>query len=166
MEPIPTPCHRHNLRTALTRDGWERISRQVRETAGGRCEICGSTNQVQCDEQWSYDDHHRTQHLVGLRCVCITCHNVIHIGRTNKIARQFPDRYPTLMDDVRAHFMRVNDVDRDVYRQHLIEVVQAHGWRSGFNDWRVAYGDYAKIVSAVEAQRAERALKKTARESS
>jgi uncharacterized NTF2-like protein DUF6841 len=55
----------------------------------------------------------------------------MHLGRTNKIAHELADRYPTLMEDMATHFMRVNGVSRDVYRQHMIETAQTHAWRSG-----------------------------------
>jgi hypothetical protein len=57
-------------------------------------------------------DSRHVQGLVALRAVCQTCHNVMNFGRTSIIARQMADRYPTLMGDVTAHFMKVNGVDR------------------------------------------------------
>jgi hypothetical protein len=155
IEPVPTPCWNRNLRTALTRDQWDRISRDVRQKAG-RCEICGGPDQLQTDEEWTYDDVNHIQRLAGLRCICQTCHLVKHIGRAGGVARTQADRYPTLMEDLAAHFMRVNGVDRDTFKQHRIEALLTHAQRSGFTCWNIDYGDYAELVAATAAMRAKR----------
>lgn len=156
IEPVPSPCWNRNLRSALTKDQWARISREVRENAG-QCEICGAEKLLQTDEEWTYDDVDRIQRLAGLRCICQNCHLVKHIGRAGRVARTQADRYPTLMEDLAAHFMRVNGVDLDTYRQHRIDAVRTHERRSGFTEWTVDYGDYTEMVREVAAMRTKRA---------
>ncbi len=156
IEVVPKPCWDHNLRNALTKDRWLTLSRGVRGAAG-QCEICGSTDRLQCDEQWTYDELNHVQHLIGLRCVCQACHSVIHFGRTSKLARQQADRYPTLVEDTIAHFMRVNGVDRNVFKQHWIAASEAHSRRSAISTWTSDNGAYGESVKVVEADRAARA---------
>jgi hypothetical protein len=55
IELIPEPCWGMNLRSVLPDSRWTKISRQVREAASGKCQICDGTTSVQCDEQWTYD---------------------------------------------------------------------------------------------------------------
>ena len=157
IELIPTPCWGRNLRMTVPKGQWTKISQRVRAEAG-RCQICGGTNLLQCDERWEYDDKQRIQHLAGLRCVCQTCHNLMNIGRTAIIADEMADRYPTLMEDVIAHFMRVNGVTREVYDRHWHEAVRQHSARSAFADWTVDYGEYAGLVHDVAQMRARRYL--------
>ena len=161
IELIPTPCWGRNLRSVLPDSRWMKISRDVREAAGGKCEICGGTNRIQCDEQWTYDDALYVQRLAALRCVCQTCHNVMNLGRTSIIARQMADRYPTLMEDVTAHFMKVNGVNRSVFDQHKTAAFMQWSERSAHKDWAVDYGNYARLVAEVEAMRAQRQAKGT-----
>jgi hypothetical protein len=161
IELIPTPCWGRNLRSVLPDSRWTKISRDVREAAGGKCEICGGTNRIQCDEHWTYDDRRHVQGLVALRAVCQTCHNVMNLGRTSIIARQMADRYPTLMADVTAHFMKVNGVDRSFFDQHKTAAFTQWSERSAHKDWAVDYGDYAPLVAEVEAMRAQRRGKST-----
>lgn len=128
--------------------------------AAGYCEICSSTDRLQCDEQWIYDELNHIQHLVGLRCVCQACHSIIHFGRTTKLARQEANRYPTLVEDTIAHFMRVNGADRDAFKRHWIAAAEAHSRRSAISTWSSDYGVYTESITLVGAQRAERAHKK------
>jgi 5-methylcytosine-specific restriction endonuclease McrA len=92
IELIPEPCWGRNLRSVLPDRRWTKISREVREAAGGKCQICGGTSHDQCDEQWTYDDKRRIQRLTALRAVCQMCHNLMNLGRTSIIARQMDDR--------------------------------------------------------------------------
>jgi len=120
MELIPELCWYRNLRNTLPTGRWAKLSKAVREKAGC-CEICGSTQYLQCDEQWSYDDERFVQRLERLRCVCPTCHAVMTFGLTSIIARQQPERYPTLIENVISHFMRVNGVDRNTFVRYKSE---------------------------------------------
>jgi hypothetical protein len=43
IELIPEPCWGMNLRNVLPDRRWTMISRQVREAASGKCQICGGT---------------------------------------------------------------------------------------------------------------------------
>jgi hypothetical protein len=158
IQLIPKPTWGRNLRKALTARGWERISHPVRARAGG-CEICGGSNRLQCDEQWAYDDERHVQRLIGLRCVCQTCHNVMNWGRSSIVAVQEAERYPTLLEDLKAHFMRVNGVDASFFDRYLKAASVEHSLRSR-HEWVVEYGDYSAIVGQVEAMRADRRTKK------
>jgi hypothetical protein len=155
MELIPTPCHHRNLRNVLTKDQWLTLSREVR-AAAGQCEVCGSTDRLQCDEEWTYDEMNHIQHLAGLRSVCQACHSVIHFGRTSKLAKEQADRYPALIQDSIAHFMRVNGVNSQVFTQHWSAAIEGHSWRSSLSGWTTDYGEYAEMVKAVEAMRAQK----------
>lgn len=147
IELIPRQTWGRNLRTALGKSAWSRLSKQVREAAGNRCEACGSTVRLQCDEQWAYDDAAHVQRLTRLRCLCQMCHHVVNFNRTRMVAREQADRYPNLVEDVIAHFMRVNGIDRQTFDRHHAEASARWATRSAAGDWTLDYGDYAATVS-------------------
>jgi hypothetical protein len=65
------------------------------------------------------------------------------------------------MEDLPAHFMKVNGVDRSVFDQHKTAAFIEWSMRSTYADWTVDYGEYAPVVAGVEAMRAERRGKST-----
>ena len=148
IELIPRSSWGRNLRITLGKGRWKRLSQEVRDAAGGRCEICGSMTRVQCDEQWSFDDVRHVQRLVRLRCVCQMCHHVVNFERTKAVARAQPDRYPTLVADVISHFMLVNGVDRAVFDKHRDEAIATWSSRSAGSDWTIDFGDYTRLTQS------------------
>lgn len=103
VELVPKTSWYADLRELLDEATWERISLEVAERAGDRCEICGGRGPrhrpVECHELWSYDDRLRVQALVRLVALCPACHTVEHMGFANLHGGG---------TQARAHLARVN----------------------------------------------------------
>lgn len=83
VELIPRRQSNLNLRFALLREDWRRLSRHVVSGAQGACQACGATaTKLECHESWKFDDRHRTQTLVALTALCRLCHLAKHIGQS------------------------------------------------------------------------------------
>jgi hypothetical protein len=103
VELVPKTSWYADLRELVDEETWERISSQVAERAGDRCEICGGQGPrhrpVECHELWRYDDRLRLQALVGIVALCPACHTVQHLGFANLHGGG---------TQARAHLARVN----------------------------------------------------------
>lgn len=85
IEMIPATMFGMNLRAILPKSAWDSLRKDCYAAAGHRCEVCNQTGfrgRVECHERWEFDDKHHVQRLVGLICLCPTCHRAKHIGRT------------------------------------------------------------------------------------
>lgn len=85
VELVPSTCWLSNVRSYLTKHYWEKLSREVAEDGGERCEVCrgrGRQHAVECHEVWLYDDERQVQKLLRLQALCPTCHGIKHLGRT------------------------------------------------------------------------------------
>jgi hypothetical protein len=87
VELVPKTSWYADLRELLDEATWKRISLEVAERAGDRCEICGGRGPrhrpVECHELWRYDDRLRVQALVRVVALCPACHTVEHMGFAN-----------------------------------------------------------------------------------
>jgi hypothetical protein len=103
VELVPKTSWYGDLRELLDEETWERISSEVAERAGARCEICGGRGPrhrpVECHELWRYDDQIRVQALVRIVALCPNCHTVQHMGFANLHGGG---------TQARAHLARVN----------------------------------------------------------
>jgi len=89
IELVPQTTWCVNLRSLLRKKDWDFLRRRQYQLAGHVCEICGDTSRnqgcsydLECHEQWHYDDETHRQVLVGLVGLCKHCHEVIHFGQT------------------------------------------------------------------------------------
>lgn len=85
---IPSSAWGSSLAGMLTRSSWDGIRQSVFERWGGLCQICGQRRGgqgLECHEIWDFEHGsavsgmHR-QRLVGLACLCKSCHGAMHIG--------------------------------------------------------------------------------------
>jgi hypothetical protein len=87
VELVPKSSWYGDLRELLDEETWERISSEVAERAGGRCEICAGRGPrhrpIECHELWRYDDRVRVQALERVVALCPDCHTVQHMGFAN-----------------------------------------------------------------------------------
>lgn len=83
IELVPAGTWGDNVRSAVTKEQWDRIRRAVYKRAGYKCEICGGKGKewpVECHEVWHYDGEQHIQKLVGLIALCPMCHKCKHMG--------------------------------------------------------------------------------------
>jgi hypothetical protein len=135
IELVPASCWYSNLRQVLPREAWDRIRRQVYAACGYRCAICGARGKLHCHEVWSYDDAQRIQRLEGFQALCENCHHIKHIGHAGILASQGKLDFDHLV----AHFLRVNQCDRETFARHRDAAFAAWEERSR-HEWTTSFG--------------------------
>lgn len=89
---IPASSFGANLCNLLTRPSWDKLRQRTFAETGGRCEICGSTDRLECHEYWHYFEPLPpylergacgVQKLVRLMPLCAACHETYHLGLAN-----------------------------------------------------------------------------------
>jgi acetamidase/formamidase len=98
LELMPSTAWLHSLHTYLTTKAWSTLRKKVLEEYNYQCAICGANGgQLNCNEQWEYNDETNTQRLVGLVMLCQMCHLTAHMMERGSITH----------DVLAEHFMRV-----------------------------------------------------------
>jgi hypothetical protein len=80
VEGLPRSSWFKNLRSMMPLRQWKALGVYVRDRAGNRCEICGSSNRLEAHERWKFDERTKTQRLVRIMCLCKECHLGVHLG--------------------------------------------------------------------------------------
>ena len=128
FELVPESCWCSNLRSQLSQGAWDILRRRAYARAGGKCMICGApASRLEAHEQWAYDDNTHIQSLKNIIAVCRSCHEVIHIGRTQLVGRE---------EQAIAHFIKVNNCTYADYRKALGEANAVHRERSR-HEWQL-----------------------------
>ena len=138
FELVPDGCWYSNLRSILSPAQWDVVRREAYARAGGRCMICGApSHRLEAHERWEYDEERFVQKLADVVAVCKSCHEVIHIGRTQLMG-----------GEVRAseHFMKVNGCTYAEYRKALGEANEAHRRRNLVPEWKLDLGYLKKFI--------------------
>lgn len=129
FELVPDSCWYSNLRSILSPAQWDIVRREAYSRAGGRCMICGApAKRLEAHEQWSYDEENHIQKLENVVAVCKSCHEVIHIGRTQLTGGE---------ERAVEHFMKVNGCTYAEYRKALGEANVAHRRRNLVSEWKL-----------------------------
>ena len=129
FELVPDSCWYSNLRSILSPAQWDVVRREAYARAGGRCMICGApAKRLEAHEQWSYDEQNHIQKLENVVAVCKSCHEVIHIGRTQLTGGE---------ERASEHFMKVNGCTYAEYRKALGEANSAHRRRNLVPEWKL-----------------------------
>ena len=142
IEPTPRNNYGDNLAHLLYKDIWDKLRREVYSRAGHRCEICGQPlRTLHCHENWGYNEKKRTQFLVSLMALCPECHNTIHLFRTQHEIRagKIPSSY---LDELKEHFIRVNDVDLKEWLRHTNSKSYVMRLRQN-HDYSIDYREYS-----------------------
>lgn len=94
--------------------------------------ICGATTRrLEAHERWEYDEKNCVQKLADVVAVCHSCHEVIHIGRTQLLGGE---------ERACAHFMKVNGCTYAEYRKSLGEANEAHRRHNKIPEWKLDLG--------------------------
>lgn len=129
FELVPDSCWYSNLRSILSPAQWDVVRREAYSRAGGRCMICGApTKRLEAHERWEYDEENRVQRLADVVAVCKSCHEVIHIGRTQLTGGE---------ERACAHFMKVNGCSYAEYRKALGKANEDHRRRNLVPEWKL-----------------------------
>ena len=129
FELVPDSCWYSNLRSILSPAQWDVVRREAYARAGGRCMICGApTRRLEAHERWEYDERNAVQKLADVVAICKSCHEVIHIGRTQLMGGE---------ERASQHFMKVNGCTYAEYRKALGEANEAHRRRNLVPEWKL-----------------------------
>src|SRR5690606_23658509 len=79
VDLIPETSWCASLANLLTAKAWG-LLRDATLSAAGGCEDCGSADNLECHEVWSYDEAKGVQKLEALKAVCSACHETYHLG--------------------------------------------------------------------------------------
>lgn len=132
FELVPDSCWYSNLRSILSQRQWDAVRRDAYARASGKCMICGAAvARLEAHERWEYDEINAVQRLADVVAVCRSCHEVIHIGRTQLMGRE---------REAEEHFMRVNGCNYAEYRAALGEANAAHRRRNLVPEWKLDLG--------------------------
>lgn len=125
-ELVPASTWGWNLRSVLSKKGWDDLRKSVYEKAGFLCEICGGKGRkhpVECHERWEYNDARHIQKLVGLEALCPSCHEVRHIGRALSVGRGHL---------AIQHMSKVNQWTPEQVEAHIQQAMRQWNMRSRF----------------------------------
>jgi len=101
---VPPSSWGYTLANTLEKSKWDKIRREVYNEAGYKCELCGNyKEELHCHEHWIWNDKKGTQTLDRLICVCKTCHDCIHIRRSQTIYK------PKYIKHLINHILKVNN---------------------------------------------------------
>lgn len=129
FELVPDSCWYSNLRSILSPAQWDFIRKDAYVRAQGRCMICGApARRLEAHERWEYDEQTCVQRLADVIAVCHSCHEVIHIGRTQLTGGE---------ERACAHFMKVNGCTYSEYRKALGEANENHRRRNKIDGWKL-----------------------------
>lgn len=129
FELVPDSCWYSNLRSILSPAQWDVVRKEAYSRAGGKCMICGAPClRLEAHERWEYDDKNKIQKLADVVAICKSCHEVIHIGRTQLTGGE---------ERACAHFMKVNNCSYAEYRKALGEANTLHRERNKVNEWKL-----------------------------
>lgn len=141
IELVPKPLWGKNLRKNIKTTDWKKIRNECYRKANSKCDICGSKRKLNCHEKWEYDDKKHVQKLMGFKALCPSCHLVNHYGRAIQISSEgYID-----IENIIKHFMRINNVDRSTFEQHLKKAVSLFDSRST-HEWEVDYSDWLHLI--------------------
>lgn len=142
IELVPSTCWYSNLRKEVTQTEWDKIRKEAYAKAGYHCEICGAEGKLNCHEIWGYNDKTSMQKLKGFQALCDNCHNIKHMGFVNVQINK--GKWPeSRREELAQHFMKVNQVPREEFDEHVTKAFEEWGQRSQ-KEWKTDLGDFNK----------------------
>ena len=141
VDAVPRGSWGISLRNKMPRSAWDKLRKQVHERNGSKCQICGSSEKLNCHEQWEFNDKTGVQKLVGLGTVCNMCHHATHFGRSTQLAAAGHLDIETVV----MHFLKVNRCDAETFAKHL-EKARAVWEERSQRMWRIDFGEFANLL--------------------
>jgi 5-methylcytosine-specific restriction endonuclease McrA len=128
FEFIPLTSWGVSLAQKLPTKEWDEIRRECYKEANHSCEICKDTGvTLHAHEVWHFDDRKHIQHLDDLVCVCETCHNVIHFGRSQNVYKK------PYINKLIAHWARINKKPKEQFLHYYIKAKNLAEKRSEYH---------------------------------
>lgn len=142
IELVPKTAWYSNMRKVLSQAEWDKIRKKTYKDYDYKCGICGKGNvQLECHEIWYYDDENNIQTLKGFIALCHKCHMVKHIGLAGILSR----KGELDMDELKNHFLRVNNVTIEEFKEHYRQSIQIFTNRSN-KEWTTEFGLWDEFV--------------------
>ncbi len=107
VEMVPTPLWNLTWQKSQTGGEWAKLRADTLQAAGHRCEACMGRGDLECHEQWTYDDRTCRQSLADLVALCPACHAAKTPGRAEWLVRTGQVRRD-LVTEVRARIAALN----------------------------------------------------------
>ncbi len=126
FEMVPEECWYSNLRSVLTPKDWDIVRKDAYARAGGRCCVCGRVARLEAHEKWSYNEEKALQKLEDVVALCHSCHEVVHISRTQLMGRGA---------EAMEHFMKVNRCCQMEFHEALGEANAEYIKRNRIEGW-------------------------------
>lgn len=132
---IPNTSWGASLYNMLTKSAWDKIRQRAFAATAGRCEICGSSSELECHEVWEYHEPIKSlnipvgctvfgvQKLVRLMPVCEDCHLTHHLGFANVSGR---------LDDALSRIKAFNRFSDGEMKEYYKFVASRHAKRSEY----------------------------------
>jgi len=134
IELVPQTTGGVNLRLVLRPKDWNFLRKRQYKLANGVCEICGDRGKnqgrkhdLECHEQWHYNDETHVQTLIGLIALCPHCHEVQHFGLAELRGRG---------NQAFKHFIEVNEFT-SAEGNNLIKIAQQKWLERSGHSWAV-----------------------------
>lgn len=100
--------------------GWNRISKDYKNSINNKCEICGVTHQLNSHHIISYwlfnDSDKRVHSFDNLLCVCDSCHGKIHQQNTQIVPHISVTKYTKLLELLESLKSQVPDALMETYK--------------------------------------------------
>jgi len=141
IELVPSTAWYSNLRTKISRQEWDRIRFKVYNDYNNCCAICGAKSQLNCHEIWKYNDDNHIQTLKGFIALCEDCHMIKHIG----FAEIQESKGLLDMHKLIDHFLKVNEVDINIFEKHKSEAFKVWAERSRY-EWKTEFGGWKGLI--------------------
>ena len=137
---VPETCAYKNLRQEMTTYRWKKLRNEIYSSQGNACYICGAKGKFHLHEDWEYNENDGVQKLIGLHAICLLCHNVIHFGMAQNLAEQ---GYLEI-ESVINHFLKVNEVNIEIFVSHKKEAEQIYKRRSE-RQYQIDFGEWSNL---------------------
>jgi hypothetical protein len=132
VRPIPAPLFGVNLRSFLGDHRWRKLRQSLLPEYCRQCQKCGSlvenSSKLHAHEEWSFDTVAEpvVAKVINIKFVCWLCHACEHFMHTISMVKDGIVGEEALQDVI-AHFAKVNGVDAGLFDSHLNKAMKE--WR-------------------------------------
>ena len=138
IDPIPISSWGISLASKLGKKKWDELRHKVYFEADYACSACGQVNEeLHCHEQWVFKKTSRTegiQSLAGFVCLCKTCHNCAHLGRSMEV---YDKEY---VEKLMRHMEKVNGISRSQLLKYIYKI-RGLNYKRAQVFWRIKIGN-------------------------
>ncbi len=129
IELLPKGAWGNDFSRTLSKNDWDILRNECYKRASHHCQICGyETEDLDAHEVWDFDIKTRTQTLKDIIGICSKCHGVKHIRHSQRLGYG---------ENVKRHFMQVNNCNELVYASHLAKAQMEFEERNKVYRWKI-----------------------------